>query len=703
MEIMPLPYIRRKLRGLRRRIIQARGADANPPRMLGAAPSNFALLAENDYRRHAIRSSLELYKFGTRMWSPDALEQLARYGTREELGWTELNEFFSTQSGEFPRRWDLSYLMSAAVLSCVIDFNEAQLRSSARALRLALSHPDLRTSLADNRLRIFAFQIAQFAGDDELFELLCAAMPSPEDVEWVARVDALRIRAFEGDADADNDRSSDIATWWDALNEPFVRDGVEPWEFDIEPGDTNDTVFARMHAPIVHDCAVPRDEQPLVSVIVPAYNPDRSFVNTIESLVRQSWHRLEILIIDDASPRGADIIAEAAALDDRVRLITLEQNGGAYHARNTGIGLATGAFVTVLDADDQSHSRRIERQMAPLLADDSLVATASQAIRVYSDGSLITFGATALRRNASSLLFRREQVLAALGTYDEVYKAADTEYILRMQLRFGRSSVRHMDDVLSLIQLTGGSLSRGDFLHGWWSGRRVAYRHQYFTWHKLALRSPEANFAVAPNGARAFTAPATFLKQPEPKRLQVAMLADWGKSVEKTHGWAAGLRALSSSDTDTPTGLLHGVHPRASQAGREFILSRGMWDLVEDGVATWISWDQDTEIDTLIVPDPEYLVLLPFAAASNLRVRRVVIMVDSALRYTRRIPYGIPGPQWIAERCERVFGVSPDWLPATPSIAVALGGETARVLEPGRLFGEDTQTAQATIDQLRRG
>lgn len=702
MEIMPLPYIRRKLRGLRRRIIQARGADSNPPRILGAAPKDIALLEAHEYRRHAIRSSLELYKFGTRMWSPDALEQLARYGTREELGWTELNEFFSTQNSEFPRRWDLSYIMSAAVLSCVIDFTEDHLRSSARALRLALPHPDLRTALADNRIRIFAFQIAQFAGDDELFELLCAALPSPEDVEWVARVDALRTRAFESDADTISNRSEDIALWWSALNEPFIQDGVEPWEFDVESGDTRDTVFARMHAPIVHDCAVPRDEQPLVSVIVPAYNPDRSFLNTIESLVRQSWHRLEILIIDDASPHGADIIAEAAALDDRVQLITLEQNGGAYHARNTGIGLATGAFVTVLDADDQSHSRRIERQMAPLLADDSLIATASQAIRVYSDGSLITFGATALRRNASSLLFRREQVLDALGTYDEVFKAADTEYILRMQLRFGRSSVRHMDDVLSLIQLTGGSLSRGDFLHGWWSGRRVAYRHQYFTWHKLALRTPDVDYRVAPNGARAFTAPATFLKQPEPIRLQVAMLADWGKSVEKAHGWAAGLRALTSTNAESPIGLLHGVHPRSSQAGREFILSRGMWELVEDGLATWISWDQHTEIETLIVPDPEYLVLLPFAAASNLRVRRVIIVVDSALRYTRRTPYGIPGPQWIAERCERVFGVTPEWLPATPAIAQALGTESTHVHEPGSLLSGDASAAGAILDSLKR-
>lgn len=640
-----------------------------------------------------MRPALDLYKLGTRMFSADALEQLARYGTREELGWNELEGLFrDPERTSFPPHWELSHLLSAAVLHCVIDFGDASLRSSAGALRIALPHPDLAAALGDTRLRLFAFQIPLYLGDAELFERLCLALDSPEDVEWVARVDALRADALVSDGAAAFD------AWWTALNEPFAESGVEPWEFESPAPTADATVFERIHAPAVAGCEIPPDQQPLVSVIVPAYCPDRSFVNTVESLSRQSWSNLEIIIVDDASPRGGEVIAEAAALDPRVQLITLERNSGAYHARNTGLIQATGEFVTVLDADDQAHPRRIERQIAPLLADPELMATASHAIRLYSDGSLITFGATALRRNASSLLFRRQAALDALGLYDRVYKAADTEYILRMQLRFGKRSVKHMRDALGLIQLTSGSLSRGDFRNGWWSGRRVAYRHQYFTWHQLELQSPDADFSVTvraegdepgihdDSGPRRFTAPRTFLKLPELDRLDLAFLADWSRQVEKPRGWAGMLSGLAAAGDDRaddagaaepgaadPIGLLHGVDQRVTAASRQFVLSRATWQLVESGRASWISWDQPVRIGTLVVASADYLVLLPSDACNDIVVDRLVVLSDDPPSG------GESGRAWLDERCVRTFGVEPEWV--RPSeLAAALGAK--RALEP---------------------
>ncbi|MEV8337705.1 glycosyltransferase family A protein [Leucobacter sp. NPDC077196] len=616
--------------------------------------ADIASLTERAYRSTAQRPALDLFKLGTRMFSFDALEQLARYGTREELGWAELEAWFGDpQPGDIPEHWDLAHIWAAALLFTVIDFSEASLGTAANALRRALDHPRAAEALADTRLRLFAFQVPLFLDDFDLFDRLSSTLDAPEDVAWVARVDRLRSEFAPGALPTPD------SAWWRGFSEPFVESGVEPWRFDTEIEYDHASWFDRIHAPVVTECDIAPDKQPLVTVIVPAYNPGRSLINTIESLSRQSWRNLEVLLIDDASPEGGDVIERAAALDPRVRLIRLDQNSGAYHARNTGLQEAAGEFVTVLDADDQAHPRRIERQIAPLLADPELMATASHAIRVHGDGRLLTYGATALRRNASSLLFRRGPVLDALGLYDRVYKAADTEYILRMQLRFGKSAVKHMTDALGLIQLTENSLSRGDFRNGWWSGRRVAYRHQYFTWHRLALGSADADFSVTEPGAsggttrRRFAAPRTFLKQPELERLGVAMLADWSRRVEQPEEWTQQLRNAADESLigPGPIGLLHGVDQRRSAANRDFIVSRELWQTVEDGRASWISWDQPVRVDTLVVMAPDALVLLPSREASALIVKRVIVLAE------RR-----PVDPWLSNRVQRAFGVAPEWV-----------------------------------------
>lgn len=603
-----------------------------------------SLQSERDYRGSVDRSAQTLFKFGMRMHSDDALEQLARNATLERLGWPELEQRLRTGADDaFPTDWRLPELLAAAILNCIIDPDEDALAASARALRTAVHHPKLVESLANTRMRLFALQIAVLAGDAELYDRLSAALPPTEDVQWVTRVDALHEVAFSAGGSPEA-----LIAWRDALSEPFVDSGVEPWEFDLEPADPEAAVFGRLHAPRVDGCAIPAEEQPLVTVIVPTYNPDATFVNTIESLARQSWSNLEILIVDDHSASGTDVIARAARIDDRVQIVRQPENGGAYRARNTGLALARGEYVTVLDADDQSHPRRIEQQVAPLMRDDALVASISHAIRLYSDGSMLTFGASAYRHNASSLLFRRERVLDAIGLYDRVYKAADTEYIMRMERRFGKDRILQMPETLSLIQLTDGSLSRGDFRNGWWSGRRLAYRHQYFTWHRLALTGPEADFSIAPNGERAFVAPRTFLREPEPQRLSLALLSDWGMSVERRGKLAEALRSLPQPPDADPIGLLHGIHLRLTKEGREFLVTPELWHLVESGKATWISWDLPLEVDTLIVTSPEYLVILPNADSVGIRARRVVVLTS---------PDAVGElPEWIRARVRRTFG-----------------------------------------------
>lgn len=132
----------------------------------------------------------------------------------------------------------------------------------------------------------------------------------------------------------------------------------------------------------------PESDRALVSVIVPAYNA-ASFIRTsINSLRNQSWRNLEILVVDDASEDNTcEIVSETARIDPRVRLIKSEINRGDSYARNLALAQAKGDFVTLPDADDFAHPRKIEIQAEDLLQYPDIQANRSNHMRALEIGN----------------------------------------------------------------------------------------------------------------------------------------------------------------------------------------------------------------------------------------------------------------------------------------------------------------------------
>ena len=94
---------------------------------------------------------------------------------------------------------------------------------------------------------------------------------------------------------------------------------------------------------------------PLVTAIVPAFNAAETIGETLESIARQSYRNLEILIIDDGSTDDTRRLALGfCASEGRARLLQ-QANGGVAAARNAGLTAATGRFVAPIDADDLWH------------------------------------------------------------------------------------------------------------------------------------------------------------------------------------------------------------------------------------------------------------------------------------------------------------------------------------------------------------
>ena len=108
-----------------------------------------------------------------------------------------------------------------------------------------------------------------------------------------------------------------------------------------------------------------RDEFPLVSIIIPVYNGERYLADTLKSAILQTYPRTEIILVNDnSSDRTQEIIDEFASRNSNIRSLSLTVNsGGPAIPRNHGLDIATGEYVSFLDADDQWHPRKLELQM----------------------------------------------------------------------------------------------------------------------------------------------------------------------------------------------------------------------------------------------------------------------------------------------------------------------------------------------------
>ncbi|MEL7085872.1 MAG: glycosyltransferase family 2 protein, partial [Cyanobacteria bacterium J06597_1] len=117
---------------------------------------------------------------------------------------------------------------------------------------------------------------------------------------------------------------------------------------------------------------------PLVSVIVPAYNVEQYLKYAIDSALNQTLANIEVIVVDDASNDSTLQVAQAcAATDDRVKVIASPENRGAAVARNQALDTATGDWVAILDADDWFSPKRLEALLtkadeysADMVADD---------------------------------------------------------------------------------------------------------------------------------------------------------------------------------------------------------------------------------------------------------------------------------------------------------------------------------------------
>lgn len=205
-------------------------------------------------------------------------------------------------------------------------------------------------------------------------------------------------------------------------------------------------------------------KDPLVSVMIPAYNADRYIKEAVDSVLMQDYSNFEVIIIDDGSTdRTWEIITSYA--DPRVRTIR-QENSGITPTRNRMFGEARGEYFTLLDSDDIYMQGRISREVAFLEAHQEY-AMVYCSLKYFFDGTPDKYYRhrfalysgedvfPALLKQQfitnTSIMFRRE-AYDRLGGYDPATgMVEDWEYFLRM-LRNGYR-IAHLDEDLVRYRL----------------------------------------------------------------------------------------------------------------------------------------------------------------------------------------------------------------------------------------------------------
>ena len=112
-------------------------------------------------------------------------------------------------------------------------------------------------------------------------------------------------------------------------------------------------------------------KQPLISVIIPVYGVEKYISQCLESVINQTYKNLEIIVVNDGTKdRSADIAKEYAAKDSRIKVYDFE-NGGLSVARNRGLEIATGEYISYLDSDDWLDTKMYETLLEAAMKNDA--------------------------------------------------------------------------------------------------------------------------------------------------------------------------------------------------------------------------------------------------------------------------------------------------------------------------------------------
>lgn len=149
---------------------------------------------------------------------------------------------------------------------------------------------------------------------------------------------------------------------------------------------------------------------PLSTIVVPAFNVEKTLCETLDALLAQTFDDFEILIIDDGSSDATYDIAKSYQTDSRVRLIR-QRNRGLAGARNSGIAAAKGALIGFCDADDIWEPGKLAAHVSHLQCDHAVGISYAGSSLIDDDGEFLGLAQNPRLKNIDPLqIFKRNPI-----------------------------------------------------------------------------------------------------------------------------------------------------------------------------------------------------------------------------------------------------------------------------------------------------
>ena len=347
---------------------------------------------------------------------------------------------------------------------------------------------------------------------------------APSDLHYTVNVLRANAAALEGDGFGWVDSVNTVLAHWNTTAVRLLARARQlPGDVDLRlPSPSAAIDFVGDLAP--QSQPEPVMHGPLVSVVMVAHNAAATVRAAAASILAQSWRRLELIIVDDASTdRTWESLHSIQATDPaRVHLLRNRQRMGPYVSRNRALrDIVDGNYVTCHDADDWAHPDRLAVQLRPLLASaGAMRANVAYMLRVQPDGRLSTGrtswfcpdGATKIAM--VSAMYERRLLVEELGYWDSVWYGADAEMIGRAQALLGKAGFAEVRAIVMLCRDAVAGLGKagyneisGDVSDRWKNSMRYRYRISFTGWHTIMSNSTEVAYVPFNHGSRRFFAP----------------------------------------------------------------------------------------------------------------------------------------------------------------------------------------------------
>ncbi|MDZ7960053.1 MAG: glycosyltransferase [Aulosira sp. DedQUE10] len=191
-------------------------------------------------------------------------------------------------------------------------------------------------------------------------------------------------------------------------------------------------------------------DMPLISVVLPVFNGEKTIYETIQSVLNQTFVNWELIIINDGSQDSTlEIIKKFEFADPRLRIFSY-LNAGLAASRNRGIALSLGEYISFIDADDIWTSDKLKSQLTALQEHPKAFVAYSWTNYIDADGNFVKFGGHTTDtgdvyqklllwnfvENGSNPLVRKEVFTIVDGFDESLIASEDWDMWLRLASRY---------------------------------------------------------------------------------------------------------------------------------------------------------------------------------------------------------------------------------------------------------------------------